>query len=89
MADLTVAAIQMDAQVGNVEANLAHAKNVVEEAATRGSQTNDLPEPFSTGYETTEGNFDLPEPLDGPSGTWIVDTAQLICCRSDADLQSN
>jgi predicted amidohydrolase len=76
MPDVTVAAIQMDAQVGDVAANLAHATTLVEEAVARGAQLVVLPELFSTGYEYTDGNFDLPEALDGPTGTWIVDSAK-------------
>lgn len=75
---LQVAAIQMDARVGKVGANLAHAAELVERAAAQDAQLIVLPELFSTGYEYTDRNFDLPEPLDGPTGTWIVDTARRL-----------
>lgn len=75
---LQVAAIQMDCQVGNVEANLAHAQELVEQAAGQGVQLVVLPELFSTGYEYTDRNFTLPEPLDGRTGTWIADTARRL-----------
>jgi predicted amidohydrolase len=78
MTNLTVAAIQMDARVGEVEANLAHAQALVEQAAAQGAQLIVLPELFNTGYEYTDRNFALPEPLDGPTGTWIVDTARRL-----------
>jgi predicted amidohydrolase len=78
MPDLAVAAIQMDAQVGAVEANLAHAAGLVERAAAQGAQLVVLPELFAAGYEYTDRNFSLPEPLDGPTGTWIVDTARRL-----------
>ncbi len=78
MNDLTVAAIQMDAQVGDVEANLAHAQSLVEHAAAQGAQLVVLPELFSTGYAYTDDNFTLAEPLDGPTGSWIVDTARRL-----------
>ena len=78
MPDLQVAAIQMDCQVGDVEANLAHAAGLVEEAAAQGAQLIVLPELFNTGYEYTDRNFTLPEALDGRTGTWIAGTAQRL-----------
>ena len=78
MPEITVAAIQMDAQVGEVEANLAHATELVEQAAAQGAQLIVLPEMFSAGYEYTDRNFDLPEPLDGPTATWIVEMARRL-----------
>jgi predicted amidohydrolase len=78
MSDLRAAAIQMDCQIGNVEANLAHAQELVEQAAAQGAQLVVLPELFSTGYEYTDRNFDLPEPLGGPTATWIVETARRL-----------
>jgi predicted amidohydrolase len=76
--DLRVAAIQMDAQVGVVEVNLAHAAPLVEQAAEQGAQLIVLPELFSTGYEYTDRNYSLIEPLDGLTGTWIAETAQRL-----------
>jgi predicted amidohydrolase len=76
--ELKVAAIQMDAQVGAVEANLAHATPLVEQAAEGGAQLIVLPELFSTGYEYTDRNYTLIEPLDGLTGTWIVETARRL-----------
>ncbi len=78
MPDLKVAAIQMDSQVGAVETNLVHATELVEQAAAQGAQLIVLPELFSTGYEYTDRNFILPEPLNGRTGAWIADTAQRL-----------
>jgi predicted amidohydrolase len=78
MTDLRVAAIQMDAQVGKVEANLDHAGDLVAQAAAGGAQLVVLPELFSTGYEYTDRNFRLPEPLDGPTGTWLTGMAKRL-----------
>jgi len=78
MTDLRVAAIQTDARVGEVEFNLAHATELVGQAATQGAQLVVLPELFSTGYEYTDSNLYLPEPLSGLSGTWIVETADRL-----------
>jgi predicted amidohydrolase len=78
MPDLTVAAIQMDAQVGRVERNLARATELVEQAAAQGAELVVLPELFASGYEYTDRNFQLAEPLDGLTGAWIVDTAKRL-----------
>ena len=78
MPDIVVAAIQMDAPVGAVEANLAHAAALVEQAAAQGAQLVVLPELFGCGYEYTDRNFSLAEPLDGPTGLWICRTAQRL-----------
>ncbi len=66
MGDLRVAAIQMDCRAGDVEANLAHATELVEQAAAQGAQLIVLPEMFNTGYEYTDRNDTLTEPLDTP-----------------------
>ena len=78
MPDVVVAAIQMDAPVGAVEANLAHAAALVEQAAAKGAQLVVLPELFGCGYEYTDRNFSLVEPLDGLTGTWLCRTAQRL-----------
>lgn len=75
---LRVAAIQMAAQVGAVEANLAHASTLVEEAVAQGARLIVLPELFNTGYEYTHRNFELPEELDGPTATWIAQAAHRL-----------
>jgi predicted amidohydrolase len=78
MGEVRVAAIQMDSAVGRVEENLARATRLVQEAAGQGAQLVVLPELFNTGYEYTDQNFARVEPLDGPTGTWIMDTARLL-----------
>ena len=78
MAEVAVAAIQMDARVGALEDNLARAGRLVEEAAGQGAQLVVLPELFNTGYEYTDRNHALVEPLDGRTGTWIVETARRL-----------
>lgn len=78
MPDVVVAAVQMDAPVGAVEANLARAAALVEQAAAQGAQLVVLPELFGCGYEYTDRNFSLAEPLDGATGTWICRTAQRL-----------
>lgn len=78
MSDIIVAAIQMDAQVGMIEANLTHATSLVNDAAAQGAQLIVLPELFNTGYEYTDRNYELCEPLSGRTGRWIVETAQRL-----------
>jgi predicted amidohydrolase len=78
MHELTVAAIQMDARVGEVETNLAHAAELVERAAEQGAQLVVLPELFNTGYEYTDRVYTWPEPLDGPTAIWIAKTARQL-----------
>jgi predicted amidohydrolase len=68
----------MDAPVGEVEANLAHAAGLVEQAVAQGAKLVVLPELFAAGYEYTDRNFGRPEPLDGPTGSWIGDTARRL-----------
>jgi predicted amidohydrolase len=76
--ELAVAAIQMDAQVGAVEVNLAHAAELAEQAAEQGAQLVVLPELFSTGYEYSDRNYALPERLEGLTGLWIARTARRL-----------
>jgi predicted amidohydrolase len=78
MPEIRVAAIQMDAQVGAVEANLAHAAALAEQAAEQDAHLVVLPELFGCGYEYTDRNLSLTEPLDGQTGTWICRTAQRL-----------
>jgi predicted amidohydrolase len=77
-AHLRVAAVQMDAQVGAVEANLAHATTLVDQAVAQGARLVVLPELFNTGYEYSSHNYELPEEMDGPTATWIAQTARRL-----------
>jgi predicted amidohydrolase len=78
MDKVRVAAIQMDSAVGQVEENLARARQLVQEAAGQGADLVVLPELFNTGYEYSDRNFARVEPLDGRTGTWIGDTARRL-----------
>jgi predicted amidohydrolase len=77
-AEVRVAAVQMDAQPGDLEGNLARAATRVEEAARRGAELIVLPELFSVGYEYTDRVYGWPEPLDGRTGTWVAETARRL-----------
>ena len=78
MPDLMVAAIQMDALVGDVDANLEQAEELIEQATEQGAQLVVLPELFSTGYEYTDRVYAWSEPLDGRTAIWIAKTARRL-----------
>jgi predicted amidohydrolase len=70
-----VAAVQMRSVNGEVAGNLQKASALVARAAQAGAQLVVLPELFNTGYEYTEANYRLAEPFDGPTCTWLRETA--------------
>lgn len=72
---ITVAAVQMRSVNGEVDANLQKAAALVTRAAQSGARLIVLPELFNTGYEYTPANYRLAEPLDGPTHTWLRETA--------------
>jgi predicted amidohydrolase len=78
MGRIKAAAIQMDALVGDVDANLEQAEKLVEQAAEQGTQLVVLPELFSTGYEYTDRVFGWSEPLNGRTAIWIAKTARRL-----------
>ena len=73
---LRVAALQIDARPWATDENLAHAARFVEQAVGQGAQLVVLPEMFSSGYEYTDRNLTGAEPLDGPTSTWLIETAR-------------
>jgi len=78
MGKIRAAAIQMDALVGDVDANLGHAEKLVEQAAEQGAQLVVLPELFNTGYEYSDRVYSWSEPLDGRTSIWIAQTARRL-----------
>jgi predicted amidohydrolase len=74
--DIRVAAVQMDARPWATDQNLARAARLVEQAVGHGAQLVVLPEMFSSGYEYTDRNLTGAEPLDGPTGTWLIEIAR-------------
>lgn len=75
MRTLNVAAVQMDANPVSTTERLARAENLVTEAAQAGAQLIALPELFNTGYTYSDENHARAERSDGPTATWIRDTA--------------
>lgn len=68
---LRIAAVQMDAAPAPKPERLARAADLIAEAAASGAQLVVLPEVFNTGYEYHENNYELPEPIDGETVTWM------------------
>jgi N-carbamoylputrescine amidase len=73
---LRVAAVQMESQNGEIEANLAHATTLVEEAARREAQLVVFPELMPTGYVLTQEIWDAAEPREGSTVRWLKETSK-------------
>jgi predicted amidohydrolase len=72
-----VAVVQMIAEPAPVADRLARAENLIAQAAQAGAQLVVLPEVFNTGYEYTDNNYRLAEPMDGQTATWMQKMAAL------------
>jgi hypothetical protein len=70
-----IAAIQMDACPAPAGERLARAEWLVAEAVQAGAQLVVLPELFNTGYAYAESNYRRAEMPDGPTVTWLRETA--------------
>lgn len=75
---LRVAAVQMVSENGALDANLARATRMVEEAASRGARLIALPELFSGGYWVCHRAWETAEPRDGPTEDWLRRTARRL-----------
>ena len=73
---IKVAAIQLESKPGLIEANLEYAIPFIEKAAREGAQLVILPELFPTGYIPNETLWDVAEPKDGPTVTWLKKTSK-------------
>lgn len=73
---MKVAVVQMDAAPAPVDSRLARAADLIAEAASGGAQLVVLPEVFNTGYEYTDENYSLAEPINGPTATWMKEQAK-------------
>ena len=72
---IKVATIQMDAMPAPVGERLERAETIVAQAAQAGTQLVVLPELFNTGYAYTDDNYELAEPLNGITSTWMKASA--------------
>jgi len=68
---LRVAAVQTESVPGDISANLANARTLVEEAAGEGAELILLPELMPSGYIISKEIWDGAEPSDGPTITWL------------------
>jgi len=73
---INLAAIRMDAAPAPLEQRLERAEALVARAASQKAQIAVLPEVFNTGYEYTDKNYALAEPIDGPTVSWMKSTAR-------------
>lgn len=73
---IIAAAIQMNCELGEVEANIGKAGRLIEKAASKGAQLAVLPELFNTGYRVEEKDGELSESIPGPTTEWMIAQAQ-------------
>lgn len=72
---ITVAAAQMDGQSAPTTNRLRRAGALVAKSAQSGAQLVVLPELFNLGYTYSDDNYHRAEPLTGPTGQWLGQTA--------------
>ncbi|MCH5376523.1 MAG: carbon-nitrogen hydrolase family protein, partial [Planctomycetes bacterium] len=71
-----MAAIQMVPKLGDVDANLAQAQNLVNEAASRGAKWNMLPEMFTSAAAFHQDMLSAIRPIDGAPAQLLKDSAR-------------
>ena len=72
---ITIAAVQMNANPAPTADRLARAGRLAAAVAEAGAQLVVLPELFNTGYAYADANHRLAEPMNGPTATWMRETA--------------
>ncbi|MCC6298780.1 MAG: hypothetical protein IT314_05750 [Anaerolineales bacterium] len=73
---IQIAAIRMNAVPASVEARLERAQSLIFRAAAQSAQLIVLPELFNSGYEYSSRNYQIAEPLDGQTLSWMKRTAR-------------
>lgn len=76
--EITIAAVQMEADPAPLGVRLMRAERLVSAASQAGAQLVVLPELFNTGYSYQDANFTLAEDQDGPTLRWMRDTAHRL-----------
>jgi predicted amidohydrolase len=66
---ITVASTSLQSVIGDIDANMKKAKEVIAKAADRGAEVIVFPELYLPGYACGESDkcFELSEPIPGPS----------------------
>lgn len=75
---IRVAAVQMNCEPGKVGHNLAHAEQLIENAAAKGAMLVLLPELMPSGYIVAEGIWGYAETIKGNSVKWLLSTAKRL-----------
>ncbi len=73
-----VAAVQLNAGVGDIEANNRRAAPFIEEAAGQGARLVVLPEAYSSGYLATAEIWSSAETVNGPTARWLSETSKRL-----------
>jgi N-carbamoylputrescine amidase len=68
---LRVAAVQVQARLGQTRGNLEHFTPLVEQAAGQGAQLIVFPELAASGYSMSKKIWDVAERRDGPTARWL------------------
>src|SRR5262245_38345973 len=68
---LKIATVQMDATPAPTTDRLERATSLVADAAGQGAQLIVLPELFNISYEYHDRNYELAEPINGQTMTWM------------------
>lgn len=73
---IAIAALQMDANPAPTHERIKIADRLARKAHEMGAQLVVLPEVFNTGYGFTDANYERTETLEGPTATWMKETAR-------------
>jgi len=74
---INAAVVQLEATPSPTKERLARSERQVKLAVQSGVELVVLPEFFNTGYSYSDENHDRVESADGPTVTWLSDTAVL------------
>src|SRR6516225_7527481 len=75
-ANIRVAAVQIRSNLGQIDRNLTHASELLEETARAGAQIVVLPELAACGYSLSAALWDCAERRDGTAIQWLAAGSQ-------------